>query len=54
MHRTVVPPERIIELRDWAWRSVNTDEHIATRLSQSSGVRWEAGRANIVKQNSVA
>ncbi|MEK7646895.1 MAG: radical SAM protein [Patescibacteria group bacterium] len=40
MQNTVVAPERILELRDWAWRSVNTEEHVAMRLKASIGNRW--------------
>ena len=45
MKKTKVPPERIMELRDAAWREVNTAEHVATRLKQSIGSRWR-GNAN--------
>lgn len=40
MRNTVVAPKRILELRDWAWRSVNTEEHVAMRLKASIGSRW--------------
>ncbi|MBI5045441.1 MAG: B12-binding domain-containing radical SAM protein [Candidatus Niyogibacteria bacterium] len=40
MKNTVVPPERIMELRDAAWREINTAEHVAMRLKQSVGHRW--------------
>lgn len=42
MQNTVVPPERVIELRDWAWREVNTAEHVAARLTASIGHRWQS------------
>lgn len=42
MQNTVVPPERILELRDLAWREVNTAEHVATRLTASIGHRWQS------------
>ena len=40
MKNTAVSPERITELRDAAWREVNTAEHVAMRLKQSIGSRW--------------
>lgn len=45
MKNTLVPPERVIELRDWAWRSVNTQEHVTRRLKDSAGTRWSSGAA---------
>lgn len=44
MQNTVVPPERVLELRDWAWREVNTAEHVAARLMASIGHRWLSNR----------
>ena len=41
MQNTLVPPERIEELRDWGWRKVNTDEHVARRLQKSIGCRQD-------------
>ena len=41
MERTVVPRERIVELRDWAFDSVNPAEHVRLRLEQSTGARWK-------------
>lgn len=43
MKNTVVPPDRIVELRDWAWRTVNTKEHVERRLKESAGTRWSSG-----------
>ncbi|OGQ06041.1 MAG: hypothetical protein A2W61_08300 [Deltaproteobacteria bacterium RIFCSPLOWO2_01_44_7] len=40
MKNTIVPPERIVALRDWAWRTVNTEEHVQMRLKQSTASRW--------------
>lgn len=41
MINTTVPPERIEEIRDWAWRTVNPSEHVAQRLQNSIGAgRW--------------
>jgi len=40
MMKTVVPRERIIEIRDWAWRTVNPPKYVETRLKQSIGSRW--------------
>lgn len=45
MKNTKVPPERIIEIRDWAWKSVNTNEHVERRLKESAGTRWSSGAA---------
>jgi anaerobic magnesium-protoporphyrin IX monomethyl ester cyclase len=32
MRNTTVPPERIMELRDWAWREMNPKEYIEERV----------------------
>lgn len=41
MENTTVPRERIIEIRDEAWRTVNPPEHVAQRLQDSIGAgRW--------------
>ncbi|QQG46205.1 MAG: B12-binding domain-containing radical SAM protein [Candidatus Niyogibacteria bacterium] len=42
MKNTVVPPERLTELRDWAWREVNTAEYVSTRLKAEIGSRWNS------------
>lgn len=47
MKNTVVSPERIIELRDWAWREVNTEEHVAMRLKASMGARWQSNGGEV-------
>ncbi len=44
MRNTVVPPERILELRDEGWRYANTDSHVRARLEASIGTRWQSGR----------
>src|SRR5262249_35488925 len=41
MENTTVPKERIVALRDWAWHTVNSREHIAKRLQESIGARWQ-------------
>ncbi|MBI3610065.1 MAG: B12-binding domain-containing radical SAM protein [Nitrospirae bacterium] len=41
MENTTVPKERIVALRDWAWTTVNSKEHIAKRLQESMGARWQ-------------
>ena len=41
MRNTTVPAERIIEIRDQAWREVNTAQHVAMRLQASIGTRWQ-------------
>lgn len=41
MKGTVVSPEQIEEYRDWGWETVNTKEHVAERLRQSTGARWK-------------
>lgn len=38
---TIVPPERVLELREWAWRTVNRPEYVAERLKQNIGNRWD-------------
>ena len=43
MKNTIVSPQRIIEIRDWAWRAVNTNEHVERRLKESAGSRWVSG-----------
>jgi len=40
MENTTVPKERIVALRDWAWSTVNSKEHVAKRLQESMGARW--------------
>ncbi len=35
MKNTLVPPERILELREWAWRTVNRPEYVRARLKVS-------------------
>lgn len=35
MKNTAVPPERIMELREWAWRKANTAEHIRKRIEKN-------------------
>jgi len=37
MKNTAVPPERLVELRDWAWKTVNTDEYKRGRLGREIG-----------------
>jgi radical SAM superfamily enzyme YgiQ (UPF0313 family) len=46
MRNTVVAPERVVEIRDEAWRYANTDEHVRARLEASIGTRWQSGAAN--------
>jgi len=41
MENTTVSKERIVELRDWAWETVNSEEHIVKRLQESIGARWQ-------------
>ena len=41
MENTIVSKERIVELRDLAWQEVNSQEHVAHRLKQSIGSRWQ-------------
>jgi len=43
MKNTTVPPERIIELRDWAWEKINSKEYINKRFTDSAGARWQSG-----------
>lgn len=42
MKNTTVPPERIIELRDWAWEKINSKEYIDKRFTDSAGARWQS------------
>ena len=35
MKNTAVPPERILELREWAWRTVNRPEYVQARLKKN-------------------
>jgi radical SAM superfamily enzyme YgiQ (UPF0313 family) len=37
MRNTVVPPERVMEIRDWAWESVNTKEYVKARRLREIG-----------------
>ena len=34
MQNTVVPPEKVVELRDWAWETVNTDKYKISRIER--------------------
>ncbi|MDO8564698.1 MAG: radical SAM protein [bacterium] len=43
MKNTVVPPERVNELREWGWQYANTKEHVRQRLEASAGHRWQSG-----------
>ena len=45
MRNTVVPPDRVNELRDYGWRYANTSEHVRSRLEASVGHRWQSGVA---------
>ncbi len=40
MQNTLVPPERVLELREWAWRTVNPKDYVEARLKQNIGNRW--------------
>jgi len=42
MKNTIVPPERIEEIRDKANEEINTKEHLEKRLKQSMGFRWKS------------
>jgi len=37
MMKTAVPPERVIELRDWAWETVNTEDYKKKRRQREIG-----------------
>lgn len=41
LENTTVPRERIIDIRDQAWKKVNPSEYIAKRIQQSIGARWQ-------------
>ena len=41
MINTLVPPERIMELRDYAHDYMNTSEHKSKRLRESAGHRFQ-------------
>jgi len=40
MRNTVVPPDRLMQIRDEANERINTDEHLERRFKQSMGHRW--------------
>ncbi len=40
MKNTAVSAERVLELREWAWRTVNPRDYVAERLKQNIGNRW--------------
>ena len=42
---TAVPPQRIVELRDWGWSYANSKEYIRSRIEASAGHRWSSGAA---------
>lgn len=39
MRNTTLAPERLIELREWAWRTVNRKDYVEARLQLSVGAR---------------
>lgn len=39
MKNTTVPPERLVELRDWAWNTVNTEDYKKTRIEKEIRTR---------------
>lgn len=43
MTNTVVSPERLIELREQAWRAVNRRDYVEARLKENVGSRWSSG-----------
>ncbi len=42
MKKTVVSPERLIELRDWAWHETNRPDYIEQRLRSNIGSRTDS------------
>lgn len=42
MENTTVPREMIVEIRDWAWETVNPPEHVRQRIQDSIGTRWQS------------
>ncbi|MFY9493273.1 MAG: radical SAM protein [Minisyncoccia bacterium] len=43
MKNTTVSPERLVELREWAWRTVNRRDYVEARLKENMGSRWSSG-----------
>ena len=39
MENTTVPKERIVEIRDWAWETVNKKDHVLKRIQDSMRIR---------------
>ncbi len=50
MKKTVVPPERVLTLRDWAHEYMNTPEHVRARKEASAGAYWEKRGAELQKE----
>jgi hypothetical protein len=50
MKNTVVSPERVLELRDWAHEYMNTPEHVSARKEASAGTYWEKRGAELQKE----
>ncbi|TSC89663.1 MAG: radical SAM domain-containing protein [Parcubacteria group bacterium Gr01-1014_3] len=42
LKNTVISPERVLELREWAWRTVNPPAYVAERLKKNIGNRWDS------------
>jgi anaerobic magnesium-protoporphyrin IX monomethyl ester cyclase len=43
MRNTSVSPERIQELQQWGWRSINPKEYLRKRLEADIGRQWQSG-----------
>lgn len=50
MKNTVVPPERVLELRDFAHEYMNTPEHVRARKEASAGTYWEKLGAKVQEE----
>ncbi|KKW22160.1 MAG: hypothetical protein A2W52_01750 [Candidatus Taylorbacteria bacterium RIFCSPHIGHO2_02_49_25] len=50
MKNTVVPPERVLELRDFAHEYMNTPEYVRARKEASAGTFWEKRGAELQKE----
>jgi radical SAM superfamily enzyme YgiQ (UPF0313 family) len=46
MKNTTVSPERLIELKQYWWETINPPDYVAKRMKQNIGNRWSTGSLN--------
>ncbi len=48
MKNTAVSPERLVELREWAWRYVNRKDYVDAMVKSNVHSRWRSGAPEVV------